>query len=72
MTEKELEAYERGKKAGIDEAVEIIKDYEERMSNMHNKMIGNSHEYSKIMLAFDMYSRLIATKHILKALQDKK
>ena len=32
-------------------------------------MIADAHEDSKIMLAFDMHSRLIAVKHIKAHLQ---
>lgn len=65
-------AHQAGRKEGIDEAVEVIKDYEKRMGENHNQLIGNSHEDSKMMLVFDMHSRLIATKHIIKALTSKK
>lgn len=46
------------------EAVAIVEDYGKRMSELHEEMIATSHEDSKMMLAYDMHSRLIAVKHI--------
>ena len=56
------------RKDALREALEVVRDYEKRMTELHNKMIGITLETSKIMLAYDMHSRLIATKHIKEAL----
>ena len=51
-----------------ERCIGIVKDYGESMSKLHQEMIGVAHEDSKIMLAFDMHSRLIAVKHITEKL----
>lgn len=57
---------ERVRDETLIEAVRVIEEYGESMSKLHSKMIGDAHEDSKMMLAFDMHSRLIAVKHITK------
>lgn len=47
-----------------ERCIKVVDDYSKSMSKLHSKMIGTTHEDSKMMLAFDMHSRLIAVKHI--------
>lgn len=61
-----------------ERCIKIVEDYGKSMSKLHSEMIGTAHEDSKMMLAFDMHSRLIAVKHITEKMnhseldQDKK
>ena len=47
-----------------ERCIKVVEDYGKSMSKHHNQMIGTAHEDSKMMLAFDAHSRLIAVKHI--------
>lgn len=85
MTEKELEAYERGKKAGIDEAVKRADMEIYALENTLEKSkelsvaIGHKRVYERIKLISEYKGKLEAWKEIremlddtLKVLQDKK
>lgn len=61
MNEKDIEAYERGRKAVIDEAVEIAEKLRKQTSPMHD-----AHQFYQVK---DYNQALDDT---IKALQDKK
>jgi len=54
--------------AHTERIVGEINKYGNRMSELHEEMIAKAHDNSKIMLAFDMHSRLIAVKHIKESI----
>lgn len=49
-----------------EECIAIVEEYGKNIQKLHEEMIGTTHEDCKQMLAYDMHSRLIAVKHILK------
>lgn len=52
-----------------ERCIKVVEDYGKSMSKLHSKMIGTAHKDSKMMLAFDMHSRLIAVKHITEKMK---
>ena len=53
-----------------EECIAIVEEYGKNIQKLHEEMIGTTHEDCKQMLAYDMHSRLIAVKHILKYLSN--
>ena len=54
--------------AAVEECMRVVEEYGQSMSRLHEEMIGKAHEDSKMMLAYDMHSRLISVKHIKEKL----
>lgn len=54
-----------------EEIIEIIDKYGKDISKLHDDCIATAHEDSKMMLAFDMHSRLIAVKHIINTIKNR-
>ena len=59
-----LQELQKAREEERERCIKVVDDYGKSMRELHNKMIGNAHEDSKMILAFDMHSRLIAIKHI--------
>lgn len=64
LTEYHHHQLQKAREEEREKCIKIVEDYGKSMSKLHSEMIGTAHEDSKMMLAFDMRSRLIAVKHI--------
>lgn len=62
--QKREQELQKAREEERERCIKVVDDYGKSMRELHNKMIGNAHEDSKMILAFDMHSRLIAIKHI--------
>lgn len=64
------QVYAQAEARGREEAIRVVEKYEDGIIKYHQDMIGKTHKDSKIMLLYDMDSRLVAIKHIKDLLTD--